>query len=314
MLRSALQHLKLPLQLQDSVNVNALGHDENQYLALIQDILRHGSLEMGRNGLTKSVYGSAMHFSLENNVIPILTTKAVAWKTCFKELMWFIKGQTDNAILQSQNVGIWNGNASREFLDQQGLLQRATNDLGPVYGHQWRHFNAPYGTCQDDYTGQGVDQLGDIIAQLKNPLQRGSRRLILSAWNPAQLKEMALPPCHLLAQFNVTQGTLLSCSLYQRSADVGLGVPFNIASYAFLTHLIAQVCGLQAYEFCYHLGNCHIYDDHLQALASQIERQPFAFPTIRFLNTHDNIEDYQVEDVEIVNYQKHDKIVMAMRQ
>ena len=227
----------------------ALEHDENQYLHLINDILQYGLLEQGRNGYTKNINGSAMHFSLADQVLPLLTTKAVAWKTCFKELLWFIRGQTDNALLQAQQVGIWNGNASRAFLDAQGLLNRAENDLGPIYGHQWRHFNASYGTCHDDYSGQGVDQLADILAQLKNPATRSSRRLVMSAWNPAQLGEMALPPCHVLVQFHVTGGDLLSCSLYQRSADVGLGVPFNIASYAFLTHLVAHHCGLRAHDF-----------------------------------------------------------------
>ena len=209
-------------------------HDEYQYLHLIDDILNEGKMELGRNGYAKTIIGSAMHFSLENNTLPLLTTKKVAWKTCAKELFWFIKGSTDNKILQEQNVGIWNGNASREYLDDIGLYEREENDLGPVYGHQWRHFNAPYKTCHDDYEGKGVDQLDYIISCLKNPLTRNSRRLIMSAWNPCQLPEMALPPCHILVQFNVTENDKLSCSLYQRSCDVGLGVPFNIASYSFI--------------------------------------------------------------------------------
>ena len=137
-------------------------------------------------------------------------------------MFWFISGKTNNEILQKQNVGIWNGNASREYLDDIGLYERAENDLGPVYGHQWRHFNAPYGTCNDDYTGKGDDQLEYIINCLKNVHTRNSRRLVMSAWNPCQLNEMALPPCHILVQFNVTNGNKLSCSMYQRSGDVGL--------------------------------------------------------------------------------------------
>lgn len=288
-------------------------HDEYQYLHLIDDILLDGVMEYGRNGNAKTIVGSAMHFSLENNTIPFLTTKKVAWKTCTKELFWFISGKTDNKILQDQNVGIWNGNASREYLDDIGLYERAENDLGPVYGHQWRHFNAPYGTCNDDYSGKGEDQLDYIISCLKNPNTRNSRRLIMSAWNPCQLRDMALPPCHILAQFNVINGNQLSCSLYQRSGDVGLGVPFNIASYSMLTHLIANHCGLVASDFYYHLGNCHIYDDHLDILKEQITRIPYAFPTIKIKTVKENIEDYSLEDIEINNYVSHEKLKMEMR-
>ena len=288
-------------------------HDEYQYLNLIRDILDEGKMEYGRNGNAKTVIGSAMHFDLTNNTIPILTTKLVSWKTCAKELFWFIRGTTDNKILQDQNVKIWNGNASRDYLDDIGLYNREENDLGPVYGHQWRHFNAPYGTCHDDYSGKGYDQLDYIISCLKNPHTRTSRRLILSAWNPCQLLEMALPPCHLLAQFNVTNETHLSCSMYQRSGDVGLGVPYNIASYSMLTHLLAHHCGLQATDFYYHLGNCHIYDDHSEALTEQIMREPLTFPTIKMNSIKENIEDYSLADIDILNYTSHGIVKMEMR-
>jgi thymidylate synthase len=288
-------------------------HDEYQYLHLIGDILKDGVMEYGRNGNAKTIIGSAMHFSLENNTIPFLTTKKVAWKTCTKELFWFISGKTDNKILKEQNVGIWNGNASREYLDDIGLYERSEDDLGPVYGHQWRHFNAPYGTCNDDYTGKGEDQLDYIISCLKNPHTRNSRRLVMCAWNPCQLREMALPPCHILAQFNVINGNQLSCSLYQRSGDVGLGVPFNIASYSMLTHLIANHCGLVASDFYYHLGNCHIYDNHLEILKEQMTRIPYPFPTIKIKTVKENIEDYSLEDIEINNYISHEKLKMEMR-
>lgn len=290
-----------------------LVHDENQYLHLIEDILNEGELVEGRNGTTKSIFGSAMHFSLENNNIPILTTKKVAWKTCLRELLWFIKGSTSNVELQKQNVKIWNGNASREFLDSRGLHHLEENDLGPVYGHQWRFFNAPYTDCRTDYTGKGTDQLQYIIDELKNPKTRTSRRLIMSAWNPSQLNQMALPPCHVLAQFNVLDGDKLSCSLYQRSGDVGLGVPFNIASYSFLTHLIAKHCGLKATEFCYYLGNSHIYSDHLESLSPQISRIPHAFPTITISNKYDSIEEYTEADFNIHDYTFHPPIKMEMR-
>jgi thymidylate synthase len=296
-----------------SKKIDGKTHDEHQYLNLIKDILVHGDIVNGRNGMTKTVIGSSMHFSLENGTIPLLTTKRLAWKTCFKELMWFINGDTDNKHLQDQKVAIWNANASREFLDSQELFHLAENDLGPVYGHQWRHFNAPYETCETDYSGKGIDQLDYILQILKNPAQRYSRRLVISAWNPCQLNEMALPPCHLLAQFNVTDTDKLSCSLYQRSGDVGLGVPFNIASYSFLTHLIAKECGLKAVDFYYHLGNCHIYDDHLEVLKEQSEHIPFPFPTLVFKNTKESIESYTVDDIEILNYKCYEKINMQMR-
>lgn len=306
--------LKRTLQT-NKLNLNGDGdeHDEYQYLNLINDILNHGIMEEGRNGNVKTVIGSAMHFSLNHNTIPLLTTKKVAWKTCLKELLWFIKGQTDNKILKEQKVSIWNGNGSRDFLDERGLYHLKEDDLGPVYGHQWRHFNAPYTTCDADYGGKGIDQLEYIISSLKNPLTRNSRRLVLSAWNPCQLNEMALPPCHVLMQFNVIEGNKLSCSLYQRSGDVGLGVPFNIASYSFLTHIIAKHTGLIATEFIYHLGNCHIYDDHLVALKEQLNKTPFAFPKINIKDIKNNIEDYTVDDIEIIEYKSHEKIIMEMR-
>lgn len=288
-------------------------HDEHQYLALINDIIEVGEKINGRNGVAITVCGSAMLFSLENGTIPLLTTKKVAWKTCLKELLWFVSGSTNNEILQQQNVKIWNGNASREFLDSRGLTNLRTNDLGPVYGHQWRHFNAPYSTCDADYSGMGVDQLAWVIEQLKDPLKRSSRRIIMSAWNPCQLDEMALPPCHVLVQFNVLPGNRLSCSLYQRSGDVGLGVPFNIASYSLLTHMLAKHCGLEAYEFIYHLGNCHIYDDHIEPLRMQTERKPYKFPCVNIKRKHDNIGDYKVDDFELSDYMCHDSIKMDMR-
>ena len=270
-------------------------------------------MEDGRNGKALTVFGGAMHFDLKNNVIPLLTTKKVAWKTCLKELFWFIKGDTNNEHLQQQNVKIWNANASRDFLDSRGLQHLRENDLGPVYGHQWRSFNAKYSNCDEDYSGKGVDQLQYIIDNLKNPETRNSRRLVMSAWNPCQIDEMALPPCHVMAQFNVCGGNKLSCALYQRSGDVGLGVPFNIASYSFLTHIIAKHCDLEADQFIYYLGNCHIYDDHIEKLTEQSLREPLPFPTLEISKKHDNIEDYEMNDFILHNYNSHNTIKMNMR-
>ena len=293
-------------------------HEENQYLNLIEDILSEGSTEEGRNGTTLTVIGAAMHFSLNDRHVPFLTTKRLAWKTCLKELLWFIRGDTDNALLQAQNVHIWDGNASRDFLDSRGLVHRAEGDLGPIYGFQWRNFGGDYeyegGSNEGDSLRKGVDQLQSVIDALKDPERRTSRRLIISAWNPCQLNEMALPPCHVLMQFHVTGGTRLSCSLYQRSGDVGLGVPFNIASYSMLTHLLAHHCGLDAHEFVYHLGNAHIYDDHVEALKEQLQREPHEFPQVAIRALHENIDDYQVGDFEVQGYQCHETIPMTMRQ
>ncbi len=286
---------------------------EQQYLDLIKDILKHGVMESGRNGNVLTVVGGAMQFSLKDGNIPLLTTKKVAWKTCLKELLWFIRGDTSNKRLQEQNVKIWNGNASREFLDSRGLQHLEEGDLGPVYGHQWRHFNAEYSNCDANYDGKGVDQLQYVIDSLKNPETRNSRRLVISAWNPCQIDNMALPPCHVLMQFNVVDGNKLSCSLYQRSCDVGLGVPFNIASYSFLTHIIAKHCGLEPTDFIYHLGNIHIYDDHIDQLTEQSKREPYAFPTVNVKNVHSNINDYTMEDFEIMDYKTHEPIKMEMR-
>ena len=286
--------------------------EEYQYLDLISDILEEGTMEEGRNGLTKSIFGAAMHFSLENGTIPLLTTKRVAWKTCLKELLWFLRGDTNNENLQKEGVAIWNDNASRDFLDSRGLTHLRENDLGPVYGHQWRHFNAPYTTCDENYDGKGVDQLAQIIKCLKDPLQRTSRRMVMCAWNPCQLDEMALPPCHILAQFNVTSGNKLSCCMFQRSGDVGLGVPFNIASYSFLTHLLAKHCDLEPFEFIYYLGNCHIYDSHLNVIQEQVTKTPHAFPTLMINVKRENINDYVLDNFEVHNYKHHEIIKMKM--
>lgn len=300
--------------------------EEQQYLDLIKDILSRGTWEEGRNGKTKSIFGHSMRFSLANGQIPILTTKKTAWKTCLKELLWFIRGETDNKLLKEQGVHIWDGNSSREFLDSRGLQHYEEDELGPIYGRQWRHFNAPYITNKEKKFAEGlpeneqtyynvkggVDQLQQIIDALKDPAQRTSRRLIMTAWNPCQLEQMALPPCHVMCQFNVHDGNQLSCAMYQRSNDEACGTSFNIASYSFLTHLIAKHCGLEAYEFVYFKGNCHIYEEHVDGLKLQITREPYPFPTVSIKQVRENINDYQVDDFILENYQHHDPIKFQM--
>ena len=295
-----------------SINLHEYNlHEEYQYLNLLENIIENGTWEETRNGKTKSVFGHMMRFSLKNGKIPILTTKKTAWKTCLKELLWFISGKTNNTILKDQGVHIWDANAGPEFLESRGLSHYSEGELGPIYGHQWRHFNAKW-EGDEDYNGDGIDQLQQIIDALKDPSQRTSRRLIMTAWNPCQLNEMALPPCHILCQFNVHNGNQLSCSMYQRSIDSVLGQPFNIASYSFLTHLLAKHCGLEAYEFVYFMGNCHIYEDHMEGAKMQIAREPLSFPTVSIKQVRDNINDYTIEDFEIHNYQHHPQIKFQM--
>lgn len=288
-------------------------HEEYQYLNLLSDLMKHGTLEQGRNGNVQTAIGAAMHFSLDKGRIPILTTKKTAWKTCLKELLWFIQGKMDNAILNKQNVHIWDGNSTSEFIKSRGLPLYRDGDLGPLYGFQWRYWNAPYKGCDVDYTGQGIDQLQQAIDILKDPEQRNSRRIIVSAWNPEQVDAGVLPSCHNFFQFSVTQGNKLSCTLTARSQDVFLGEPFNIASYSFLVHLIAKHCDLEPYEFILYAGNCHIYDDHFEQVKEQINRKPFDFPTIEIVNKRDNINDYSIEDFKLDNYQHHPAIKGAMR-
>ena len=290
-------------------------HEEQQYLNLIKNILENGTWEEGRNGKTKSIFGNMMRFSLKDGKIPILTTKKTAWKTCLKELLWFIRGETDNKLLQEQGVHIWDGNTTREFLDSRGLTDYREGLIGPGYGFQWRHFGGDYDSSAagvKEGGKPGVDQLQQIIDALKDPAQRTSRRLIMSAWNPQQLDEMALPPCHILCQFNVHHGNKLSCSMYQRSNDEACGTSFNIASYSFLTHLIAKHCGLEAYEFVYFKGNCHIYEDHVDGLKLQITREPFPFPTVSIKQVRENINDYHIDDFILENYQHHEPIKFQM--
>ena len=291
--------------------------EEVQYLNLIRKIIERGTLEKGRNGNTYSIFGESMRFSLENGKIPILTTKKTAWKTCLKELIWFIRGETDNKLLQKQGVHIWDGNTSREFLDSRGLTLYPEGMAGPSYGYQWRTFGANYNCFSgkhltDDHPFGGVDQLQQIINQLKNPETRNSRRLIMTAWNPKQLDQMALPPCHIMCQFSVHGGNKLSCALFQRSNDCALGTSFNIASYSFLTHLLAKHCGLEAFEFIHFMGDAHLYEDHVEPMKELLTRVPYEFPTVSISQVRENINDYQVEDFEIVGYKSHEVIKMTM--
>lgn len=293
---------------------------EQAYLDLCKRIIEEGEHRPDRTGTgTKSLFAPPqLRFDLSNDTFPLLTTKRVFSKGIIHELLWFVKGSTDAKILTEKGVKIWEGNGSRQYLDSLGLTHRREGDLGPVYGFQWRHFGAEYKTCEDDYSGEGFDQLSDIIKKLKtNPYDR---RIIMSAWNPPDFAKMALPPCHVFCQFYVSfpenAKPKLSCLLYQRSCDMGLGVPFNIASYALLTKMIAHVVDMDCGEFIHTMGDAHVYLDHVEALKTQMDRTPKQFPKLYIKEDRKSeivsIDDFKFEDFEIVGYEPSPAIKMNM--
>ena len=253
-----------------------------QYLNLLQDIMDNGVDKLDRTGVgTRSVFGRQMRFDLSKG-FPLVTTKKVHLKSIIHELLWFIKGSTNIKYLQDNGVRIWN-----EWADENG-------DLGPVYGSQWRNWN-----------GEGIDQLAEVIDKLKhNP---NDRRMIVSAWNVGKIAEMRLPPCHMMFQFYVA-GNKLSCMLYQRSCDMFLGVPFNIASYALLTMMIAQVCGLEPGEFIHTLGDTHIYHNHFEQVREQLSRQPLPLPVMKLNPAVKNIDDFTYDDFTLEGYESYGKL------
>lgn len=253
-----------------------------QYLDLMKDILETGVSKTDRTGTgTLSVFGRQLRFDLSKG-FPLLTTKKLHTRSIFIELLWFLNGDTNIKYLKDNGVSIWN-----EWADANG-------ELGPVYGHQWRSWPAPNGST--------IDQITNVLKQIKQ--KPDSRRHIVSAWNPAEVDKMALPPCHTMFQFYVADGKL-SCQLYQRSADYFLGVPFNIASYALLTHMFAQQCDLEVGDFVWTGGDTHLYTNHLEQAKLQLAREPYPLPTLNIRRKPATIFDYQFEDFEILNYQSH---------
>ncbi len=250
-----------------------------QFHDLLHHVLDQGNIKSDRTGTgTVSVFGYQMRFNLQEG-FPLLTTKKLHTRSIFHELLWFLKGETNIQYLKENNVSIWD-----EWADENG-------NLGPVYGKQWRSWEAA--------DGRSVDQITNVIEQIKtNP---DSRRLLVVAFNPSDIEKMALPPCHAFFQFYVANGKL-SCQLYQRSADIFLGVPFNIASYALLTHMVAQVCGLEAGEFIHTLGDAHIYSNHMEQVKLLLSRTPKNLPTLKLNPAVKNIFDFKYEDIEILNY------------
>ncbi|KAI4292897.1 thymidylate synthase [Pancytospora philotis] len=285
-------------------------HDEYQYLELVRDIMERGDRKMDRTGTgTVGLAGASMRFSLENGVLPLLTTKRVPFKMVLEELLFFIRGQTDNKVLRDKNIHIWDGNSTKEFFEKNGI-DRAADDLGPVYGFQWRHCGARYRTCGDSYDGEGIDQLAGVIEALRTHPE--SRRHVVVAWNPTDLPQMALPPCHCLFQFVVNNGKLTTI-LYQRSGDMGLGIPFNIASYSILAAIVARLAGLELKEFVHFIGDAHVYLDHLEPLTEQLGREPRSFPTLSFREKqYTRLEDFEYDDFLLDGYDPHPKIAMKM--
>ena len=260
-----------------------------QYHQLMQHVLDHGTHKQDRTGTgTTSVFGYQMRFNLADG-FPMLTTKKLHLKSILHELIWFLKGDTNIQYLKDNGVSIWN-----EWADEQG-------NLGPVYGSQWRSWPAP--------DGQSIDQISQVIQQIKN--NPDSRRLIVSAWNVGVIPQMALPPCHAFFQFYVADGKL-SCQLYQRSADIFLGVPFNIASYALLTHMVAQVCNLQVGEFIHTLGDAHLYTNHLEQAKLQLTRDFRTIPQLKMNPAIKDIFDFKFEDFSIEGYDPHPHIKAAV--
>ena len=253
-----------------------------QYLDLLRDVLENGVDKMDRTGVgTRSVFGRQMRFDL-NEGFPLMTTKKMHLKSIIYELLWFLKGDTNVKYLQEHGVRIWN-----EWADENG-------DLGPVYGSQWRNWN-----------GEGIDQIAEVIEKLKKT--PNDRRMIVSAWNVGKIAEMHLPPCHMMFQFYVANNKL-SCMLYQRSCDMFLGVPFNIASYALLTMMVAQVCGYELGEFIHTLGDTHIYHNHFEQVREQLSRTPYELPQMRINPEVKDINDFKYEDFELQGYQSYEAI------
>lgn len=298
-------------------------HPEHKYLDLMKEILETGDTVVDRTGVgTKCLFGRQLVFDI-SETIPLVTTKKVNHAAILKELLWFIRGCTDSKVLESQGVGIWKLNSTREFLDKRGLTENREGDVGPVYGFQWRHFGADYRGADADYTPEngnsGIDQLQKLIEGLRD--DPFGRRHILTAWNVSDIDQMALPPCHMFAQFHVVEKEIdsdegngggekvryLDCLMYQRSYDAALGAPFNMGCYSILTHILATLLGYRPRRFIHTIGNAHVYLNHIDGVKRQLERTPFPFPTVtihpRLAGTGvAGLEMLTLEDVTINGY------------
>jgi thymidylate synthase len=285
-----------------------------QYLDALNYVISNGTKVSNRTGIdTISTFGYQMRFDLQDG-FPLVTTKKMHFKGIIHELLWFLNGDTNAKTLQKNGVHIWDEWATEE---QCAKFRRVEGDLGPIYGHNWRNFGASSKNTQilnkfgwnKTYNNDGVDQISYIINEIKkNPT---SRRLIVSAWNPKEINEIALPACHTMFQFNVINNKL-SCQLYQRSADLPLGVPYNIASYALLTHMIAQICNLEVGDYIHTIGDMHIYENQLDGIHEQLTREPLELPKIYLNPKVQNIFDFVYDDIKLIDYQSHTAIKMPV--
>jgi thymidylate synthase len=292
--------------------------DETGYLNLLREVINNGELRNTRNGNTLSIFGPRLEFNLKEQ-FPLITTKKMFVKGIFAELLWFLNGRTDNKLLQNEGVHIWDGNSSREYLDKRGLLNYEDGDCGPIYGFQWRRFNSKYlgknvDISQIPIEKREQDQFMEVIRLIReDPM---SRRIIINGWNPCQTDEMCLEPCHVLYQFyvRIKDGKkYLSCHLYQRSADLFLGVPFNIASASLLTYILSSITNCNPDRLIISFGDAHIYHNHIEQVKLQLLRNPLDPPRITIPNISiDNLPDYNWKDFKMVNYYCHDAIKADM--
>lgn len=292
--------------------------NELGYLSLVKDVLNEGRFTTNRTGIrTKAIFGDQLHYDLRGNKIALITTKYVHFPSVAKELFWFLRGDTNQKNLAQEGVHIWRANSTKEFLKTRNLNHCYTEyeSLGPIYGFQWRHFGAKYTNCHQDYTNQGYDQLAHVVEQLKN--DPTSRRIIMSAWNPCDLDKMVLPPCHMMVQFSVDTVTReLSANMYQRSADLMLGVPYNLASYSLLLCLLAHKCNLKPGTLVCSYGDVHIYENHIENAKIQLARNPHDSPNLYITCDPDtmNMDKLQLDDgtIKLENYQHHERLFFQM--
>ena len=289
-------------------------NDERNYLQLIYDVLHEGVDCNDRTNVgTLSKFGTQIRFSLGNGTLPVLTTKKMFTRGIIEELLWFLRGESDSKLLEEKGVNIWTGNTSREFLDKRGLENYAIGEGGPIYGHQFRHFGAKWELDDNGHRkviSGGIDQVEEALYLLRE--EPNSRRILISLWNPVDLESMALPPCHMTYQFRVYNGKL-SCSMYQRSCDTFLGLPFNICSTALMTYIFAHLSKLVPDEIIISIGDAHIYKNHIAQVKSQLKRTPYTFPKIAIKKRgQKSVEDFKVEDFEVTGYESHEAIKAPM--
>lgn len=290
--------------------------NERQYLNLVKKILEKGTERNDRTGTgTIAIFGELLEFDLREDRLPLLTTRKLSFKSIVEELLWFLRGETDSKILEKRGVNIWRDHSTKEVLTERGFADRRTGDLGPVYGFQWRFAGMEYETCETDYETktrkQGYDQIEYLLTELRN--RPHSRRIIMNSWHVCDISKMALPPCHMSFQL-YAEGNEISGLLYSRSADVGLGLPFNIASYAILLHILAKKVGRTAKTLKIIIGDAHIYKNHLEQLRALLERDPFPNPTLTIDEETTNFEwkKYQTSHFHLNNYTSHDPIRMVV--